>query len=306
MNNNLSHLYVSTDSEARIALWVFDLDGNILATNTPYRVIEISSWKEVRIPAYQLDNDANLISWPSAPYRWLENFEDSLVHFQDYSKYSEPNHLIDDTLEAIKNESFSPSFQAFKETFLIPARLFAIITARGHSADNLERAIRLISETVLNEKEKAIQYENIKKLYTHLYPELPIPNRDEAVVLYFREIISYYTVSNPHIMKYLNLKKNTNIPNKKVLCLAHYIQDVLNRILKPVWIQDSWLAIGFSDDSAKNMSAMLDYFIERRRNGSLENNTVHLYFTGKQWQLPIPEESCISIEKMEDMTIIQV
>ena len=113
MNTNLSHLYVSTDLGPRIALLIFDLDGNILATNTPYRVIEISSWNEVRIPAYQLDNDSGLISWPSAPYRWLENFEDSKVHFQDNSKYSEPNHLIDDTLEAIRNESFSPSFQAY-------------------------------------------------------------------------------------------------------------------------------------------------------------------------------------------------
>lgn len=306
MNTNLSHLYVSTDLGPRIALWIFDLDGNILATNTPYRVIEISSWNEVRIPAYQLDNDSGLISWPSAPYRWLENFEDSMVHFQDYSKYSEPNHLIDDTLEAIRNESFSPSFQAFKETFLIPARLFAIITARGHSADNLERAIRLISETVLNEQEKTIQYENIKKLYTNLYPELPIPSREEAIILYFREIVSYYTVSNPHIMKYLDLKKNTNIPNKKVLCMTHYIQDIPNRILKPLWIQDSWLAIGFSDDSAKNMSAMMHYFIEQRGIGAIENHTIHLYFTGKQWQLSIPENDCIKVETTEDMTIIQV
>lgn len=307
MSSQLWHLYIETDDDIpRIALGAFDFDGNILAPNTPYRVIEIATGKEVCIPAHELDNNAELISWPIAQYQWMNNMEDSLVHFRDFTQYSEPNHLMDDTLNAIKNGLFSPSFEAFKETFLIPARLFAIITARGHSADNLERTIREISETVLSDAEKNIQYENIKNLYQILYPDMPIPNRNQAIQFYFQEIVSYYTVSNTHGKKLLKIRMNMKTPEKKVFCMDHYIEDMRTRILGPIGIENTSLAIGFSDDSVSNMSAMMDAFIQKREVGSLKNDTVHLYYTGKQWALAIPTKESIQVSQNQTMTIIQI
>lgn len=307
MNTQLSHLYIETDDDIpRIALGAFDFDGNILAPNTPYRVIEIATGKEVCIPAHQLDNNTELISGPIAQYQWMNNMEDSLVHFRDFTQYSEPNHLMDDTLNAIKNGLFSPSFEAFKETFLVRARLFAIITARGHSADNLERTIREISETVLSDEEKNTQYESIKNLYQALYPNMPILNRDQALQFYFQEIISYYTVSNAHIKKYLGLRMDMATPEKKVISMDHYIQDMKNRILASIGIKNAPLAIGFSDDSVGNMKSMMSSFIEKRNAGVIKNDTVHLYFTGKQWALHIPTENCIQVTQNGKMTVIQV
>ena len=308
MNSPLSHLYIETeDNVPRIAIGAFDFDGNILAPNTPYRVIEIATGKEVCIPAHELDNNAELISGPVAQYQWMKNMEDSLVHFRDFTRYSEPNHLMDDTMNAIKNGLFSPSFEAFKETFLVRARLFAIITARGHSADNLERTIREISETVLSDEEKNTQYESIKNLYQALYPHMPIPNRDQALQFYFQEIVSYYTVSNAHIKKYLSLKMDTPTPEKKVISMDHYMQDMRRRILDSIGIDNSTpLAIGFSDDSVSNMRHMFQSFVKKRKNGTLKNDTVHLYFTGKQWALSVADEDCIHVSQNEKMTIIQV
>ncbi len=80
-----------------------------------------------------------------------------MIHFRDFDthwKHGGPDGLIQDVTDAIERNCFSPSFKAFKETFLIPARLFAIITARWHSADNLARAISHINDAVLSSDEK--------------------------------------------------------------------------------------------------------------------------------------------------------
>lgn len=76
---------------------------------------------------------------------------------------------------------------------------------------------------------------------------------------------------------------DTPTPEKKVISMDHYIQDMRRRILDSIGIDNSTpLAIGFSDDSVSNMRHMVQSFVKKRKNGTLGNDTVHLYFTGKQ------------------------
>lgn len=120
-------------NQTEIALGGFDFDGNILTPNTPCYVIELSTGNEVAIPAHKFDQHPELISGPMALYRWKDDIEESMIHFRDFDthwKHGGPDGLIQDVTDAIERNCFSPSFKAFKETFLIPARLFAIITAR--------------------------------------------------------------------------------------------------------------------------------------------------------------------------------
>jgi len=48
---------------------------------------------------------------------------------------------------------------------LVQARLFAIITARGHSGENMARAMTEINKATLTGEEKETQYTNICGVY---------------------------------------------------------------------------------------------------------------------------------------------
>ena len=72
-----------------MALGAFDFDGNILAPDTPCYVIEISSGKEISIPAHHLDQHPEVISGPTAIYRFKDNIEESMVHFRDFGTHSQ-------------------------------------------------------------------------------------------------------------------------------------------------------------------------------------------------------------------------
>lgn len=293
----------------RVPVGIFDLDGNILAPDTPCYVIEISTGNELTIPAHQLDQHPELISGPTAIYRWKDDIEDSMIHFRDFDSHREhggPDRLIQDVKNAIEHKHFSPSFTAFKETFLIRARLFAIITARWHSADNLSRAITTINEEVLSKNEKIEQLKNIRILYQSYYPHLPNPTREQALQFYFQIVGSYYPVNNIHAMKSLGMTHIKSSAQKKTFCMNHYIQDIRTRILAPLWYNHIPQAIWFSDDSVTNMMAMLAYFLQEKEKWNLYNDSIHLYFSGKQWSLPIPETKGIIVTQESNMTILQL
>lgn len=130
-----------------------------------------------------------------------------------------------------------------KEVFLIPARLFAIITARGHGPDNMARIIWILSEELLTDEEKTEQHKNIESLYEKYTGDTKPLTRDQALRFYLEEMVSYYPVSNPHIAKYLGFPSDMPSSIRKVEAMKHAIKDVRTRILPKVGQENSPLAI---------------------------------------------------------------
>ncbi len=294
--------------DKHIALWAFDFDGNILAPDTVTYVIDKKTGEEVGIAAHKLDQNPELIHGENAQYMWKEDIIDSLSNFRDFHSSKThlwPNQLKHDIEEALERKAFSPSLESLKTVFLIPARFFAIITSRWHGPDNLARIMWILNESLLTDEEKEIQYKNIHALHEYIHPNEKLSTRIQTLRFYFEEIVSYYPVSNPHIAKCLGMSYEQSMAKRKTIAMKHYLDDMQTRIIEKIWLENTPLAIGFSDDSVSNMEAMIDFFKEKRVNGLNEENTVHLYFTGKKWSLKTWNLVKNRTEK-EDMTIIEL
>ncbi len=292
----------------RVALGAFDFDGNILTPNSWCYVINIETGEEERVMGHIFDQNKNLLGWPQPKYKLHANPEHSFAHFRDFSKRPEhigADHLIQDIQYALDEGLFAPSFQSFKETFLIRARFFGIITARGHSAENLARAMNIINEATLNDDEKKIQYKNIQNLWDILWKKW-IPSREEATYFYFEEIGMYYGVSSPHLRKMIGVGSQVSSSEKKTHAMAHLIKHTKNIINWIESLKNKSFAIGFSDDSIENIEAMTQFFVNERTNNSLvtTEDKIRIYFTGNQDQLCIMPTEWLSIQKEDTITKI--
>ena len=265
----------------RIAVGGLDMDGNLFNTTTPVYLRDATTGENLSIAWYMLDQNPDLIHGESAPYTIHEDAEASYYEFRDFSPLwmRGADGLVHDVREAIEHWLLAPSFEAFKHTFLIKARFFAIITARGHSMENLERAIRIINDITLTAEEKKEQHENIRILWNQRYPHSPSPSYEMLMHFYFGECCGYYGVSSPHLCNLLNIPQNLSSALKKTHAMQHYIRRVRWYVTSYLgYPEETPLNIGFSDDSIKNIEAMETFF--RQSPDIQPNDKVRIYYTG--------------------------
>lgn len=188
---------------------------------------------------------------------------------------------------------------------MIRARFFGIITARGHSAENLSRAMNTINEATLSDDEKQLQYTNIINLWK-LLGKKGIPNREEALYFYFQKIGMYYGVSSSPLCNLIGIDTDLKSHEKKTHAMSHLISHTKKLIKKIDSLRDTPLAIGFSDDSIGNIDAMTQFFLEERKAQNLikTEDKVRIYFTGNQDQICILPREGIVIEEQD--TIIKM
>lgn len=275
---------------SRIALWAFDFDGNILKTPTKLYLINNETWKEEVFEWHILDQHPEMISWPNPSYSIHAKSYNSFAHFRDFSEHANhngANQLLDDIKYALQNQDFSPSFQSFKNTFLVQARLFAIITARGHSWENMARAMTQINNTTLNDEEKNTQYINICAVYKLFeWKDATFSSYDEAVWYYFHIIARYYPVSSTITSNWLEVSRNMPSSQKKTIAMQHFISTTKRRIQDITELGNIPYSIGFSDDSTSNIDQMLWYFSNEMIswNTIKTEDKVRIYYTGIAWK----------------------
>ena len=148
--------------------YIFDWDDNILHMPTKIKMEHLDddgTWKPVEVST----STFALVRSDTAHYRpptdggWaaaFRNFEDPVGSIDD-----DNNCFILDTLDALEKvehgEKPGPSYNAMKKT-LREGRLFAIVTARGHSARTIERAVRVFIKYALSEDERAEMMSNLR------------------------------------------------------------------------------------------------------------------------------------------------
>ncbi|KAF4670730.1 hypothetical protein FOL47_001879 [Perkinsus chesapeaki] len=133
----------------KLRFYMFDWDDNILFMPTKVHVEIDGEPKDITTQEF-----AKLRGSPGLKPRngsWEETFADM---------HDEHDLFYRDAVEAIEKGQFGPSYNSFKEC-LAHARLFAIITARGHPSAVLRRSILRLIPVILDEDE-------IKKMYKHL------------------------------------------------------------------------------------------------------------------------------------------
>ena len=156
--------YVNEEVATRdFKYYIFDWDDNILHMPTKiameHRDGPDAPWKPVEVST----STFALVRADTAHYRapggvWAEafrNFEDSPTR----------DNFIEDTLAALakieRGEKPGPSYNALKKT-LREGRIFAIVTARGHSPETIERAVRLFIQRALNAEEREEMMSNLR------------------------------------------------------------------------------------------------------------------------------------------------
>lgn len=236
-----------------LTIWIQDFDGNILNTDTPVNLINIKTGQLVQFQGHFLDKNPHLISWDNPEYKlpWY-----SYAEFRDY--FLNEGHrwfdwLFDDVKYAVENNNFAPSFENFKNIFLINARFFAIITARGNSADNFARVFTYINENTLSEEEKKLQFKNIIKNYK-LDKNI---TREEALYYYFWKVVNYISCNNPQIEKIMWFEKLSSSERKAKateFVIDYYIKFYENLKWKKIKDALNWksVSVWFNDDSVEN------------------------------------------------------
>ena len=293
---------------SHIALWAFDFDGNILKTPTKLYLINNETWKEEVFEWHILDQHPEMISWINPPYRIHEKSYNSFAHFRDFSEHENhngANQLLDDIKYALENQDFSPSFQLFKNTFLVQARLFAIITARGHSGENMARAMIEINKVTLNEEEKDTQYKNICRVYELFeWKKANFSSHHEAVWYYFHVIARYYPVSSTITSNWLEVPRNMLSSEKKTMAMKHFISTTKRRIQNITELRNIHYSIGFSDDSITNIEQMLRYLTEETNSWEIikHEDKVRVYYTGIPWKF-CPTKPYTSEQRWDTLVI---
>ena len=143
--------------------YIFDWDDNILhmptrikmehrdSVDDPWRPVEVSTATFALVRGDEEHYRAPGGVWADA----FRNFEDAPGR----------DNFIEDTIAALEKiehgEKPSPSFYTFKKT-LTEGRIFAIVTARGHAPETIERAVRVFIKYVLTEEEREIMMSNLR------------------------------------------------------------------------------------------------------------------------------------------------
>ena len=163
--------YVNTEVENRdFKYYIFDWDDNILHMPTKIRMEHLEddgTWKpvEVSTSTFALVRADEEHYRPPSDGGWAAAF----ANFEDPKNQSEVddgnNCFILDTLDALEKvehgEKPGPSYNALKKT-LREGRLFAIVTARGHSPKTIERAVRIFIKYALSEEEREEMMSNLR------------------------------------------------------------------------------------------------------------------------------------------------
>lgn len=266
---------------------IYDFDWNILKTDTPIFFKNKITWKIEKISGYIADQNHSSFYGENSTYEIVNHTFSENRDFFIHDLHRWFDWLIEDTLKAIENWEFAPSFQSFKEMYLIKARIFAILTARWNGPDNFQRAFHLINNLTLNKEEKEEQHENIIKNF-NLPSNL---NKEDALYNYFWFFTNYIPCSNLQIEKimWFEWMKSKDRKAKAIdFLISHYIKTLegiyWKNMSKIVW-KDKFLSIWFSDDSIENLVAVYNKFQSILRNDNYNpeiSKKFSIYFSWKK------------------------
>jgi hypothetical protein len=252
--------------ETKLRTYMKDWDDNILHMPTKIKMDkkEDGIWIPVEVSTRdfaELRNDPD--------YRPRNNSTSDA--FRDF-KESEP--FLRDVKIALKNRSYAPSFDDFKET-LIYADPFAINTARGHKPQILKQGVMIVINT-FSKQEREEMLNNIRESFKKekrfpksMSDKLDSMSPNQLIDLYLDEKGEYYSVSSDEFGKRMGLDvsgASANPEHAKKVAIADFVRKIWSEM--NYWINSGYSSIsfGFSDDDKKNVKAAIEFLKDELSN----------------------------------------
>jgi len=276
--------YVNDEVASRdFKYYIFDWDDNILHMPTKIKMEHLGPdgvWRPVELSTSTfalVRADVDHYRPPSAG-GWAEAFR----NFADPERDGEPNHFIEDTLDALARvsagEKPSPSYNTFKKT-LVEGRIFAIVTARGHAPETIERAVRLFIENALTPLERQTMLSNLRG-YRRWLDKVEKFGTDEEELDYYLGMCRYSAVTydgfkermsnDPIYRERLAVATTASRPElAKEFAIRDFVEHVFHMLQRTGGLGRS-VAIGFSDDDKGNVKSVSNYIkaeLSRRFDG---------------------------------------
>ena len=260
--------------------YIFDWDDNILHMPTRIRLEHLEEdgcWKPVEVST----STFALVRSDTKHYRapleggWaaaFANFEDPAEESLD----DRNNRFILDTVDALEKvehgERPGPSYNALKKT-LREGRLFAIVTARGHSPLTIERAVRVFIKYALSEEEREEMMSNLRGYRQWIDGVADDAFGTDAEELdYYLGMCRYAAVTNrgfkermandPIYREKLATATTAARPElAKEFAIRDFVEHVFHMLRRAGQLGRS-VSIGFSDDDIGNVKTVSSYIKE--------------------------------------------
>ncbi|MBT3193680.1 MAG: hypothetical protein HN341_14125 [Verrucomicrobia bacterium] len=241
--------------------YIFDWDDNILHMPTHIhleRRDENGEWvpHSVSTAVFSVIR-ADQENYRAPPGGWEDAFRD----FRDIDVENE-NVFLRDTRMAIDRvvqgeQKAGPCFEIFRTT-LIEGRLFAIVTARGHSPAVIREGVEYFIETVLTSEERQTMLRNLRGYLACFDPDHHTED-DSEVMTYYLNHNRYHGVMSPHFRAMMGQPPGAS-PNTeagKQFAIKDFVEHVIkitraNGLTSPI-------SVGFSDDDEGNVEAVEAY-----------------------------------------------
>jgi len=254
--------------------YIFDWDDNILRMPTRIHLEKLGEdgvWRPVSVSTATfalVRTDAEHYRFPTeggrkAAFRDFEDAPDSALADRAF---------IRDTHAALARiaagEMPGPSFTTLRKT-LREGRIFAIVTARGHSPETIREAVKIFIETVLNPAERAEMMANLRG-YRHCFDKVTAFGTDEEELDIYLSMCRYNAVTNPDFRERMAEDRDfgarlAETPSArapelaKEFAIRDFIEHLLHTIRRTGGAGGRGIAVGFSDDDPGNVRAVSDY-----------------------------------------------
>lgn len=210
--------------------------------------------------------------------------------FSCFADAPDTTHLIEDTIAALEKvehgERPGPSFEALRTT-LREGRIFAIVTARGHSPETVRKAVRVFIRYALSEAERAEMMSNLRG-YRRWLDKVETFGTDAEELDYYLSMCRYSAVTNSDFRRRmandpLYREKLAQAPTAahpelaKEFAIRDFVEHVYH-ILQRTGGLNRAISIGFSDDDAGNVRTVCDY-IRRELSRRFDNIKFVVYDT---------------------------
>jgi len=248
-------------AERDLKYYIFDWDDNILHMPTSIHLekkMPDGSWVEHAVSTAVFSvirSDRDTYRPPGGV--WENAFRD----FRDIDIDNE-NVFLRDTRTAIDRvvsgqHKEGPSFAKFRQT-LIEGRLFAIVTARGHSSLVIRQAVDYFMQTVLTDEERQTMLKNLRGYMACFAPEADAQT-DAAVLEFYHNHNRYHGVMSPEFRARMGQQPGAspNTEEGKQFAIKDFVENVIRiaherGLSKPI-------SVGFSDDDEGNVIAVENY-----------------------------------------------
>ncbi len=230
--------------------YMFDWDDNILFMPTLIRLQHNGQAKNVTTEEFATVRKDPL-------YGPIDgNWDKAFAEFRDPPQGT--GNFVEDTRKSLRDGRFAPSFPAFKKA-LTNAALFAIVTARGHSADTMRRGVEVFIEEALSEDERQAMIANIQKF--NRWAGIQIP--DEQCLAAYLDLNAYVGVSSPGFLRSFRADASADVGASpeaaKTFAVEKFVENTLSLTKNLKYADVRGISFGFSDDDRGNYAEMRDF-----------------------------------------------